>query len=353
TTRYAHAGELRDALAALLLAAGIERPAEELASFFADPEGYRDRLRKRLSALLLGRAEEFYAQKKDGRALDCLNRVVALDPEEPRAQVLIDAMSRRKKRAKRNARLGTAALALLALGALGAGGAKLLEAAASGPVPEVVVAPLEPAPEPLAAPTPPEPTPEPVAPPEPAEEPRTLIASPDEARKPPKKLRRIEDAVKPPVRIEPEQFGNVSIKVHPYAPISIDGKVVNPDKPYFEGPLPAGKHKVRIANACCAEWERELEVLPGEMPPIVVKLEPRPALVKIVSPEEVHVMIAGVYRGTSSASERDPIAVPLPDGAYRGRVSVRLYGEGFADQQFDEEFVAGGLKTLKVELPRR
>ena len=37
--RYGDAGELREALTELLLAAGIERTAEELAAFFRDPDG--------------------------------------------------------------------------------------------------------------------------------------------------------------------------------------------------------------------------------------------------------------------------------------------------------------------------
>lgn len=367
--RFAHAGELRDALGEMLQACGIDRPAEELTAFFADPPDYRERLRKRLAMLLLERAEEFCRQKRDARALDCLNRVLALDPDLERAQELIERMNRRKKRVRRLARLGWAAGLLLLIGGAGAGASILLaddEQEMPTPTADEVTAlaaefagfddfdDLESS-QPLAEePTEPAVEEPPIEPdPAVAAEPAVPASAKVEPIRPVSQRKETREPVKVAAVAPTPRFGPVSIKVHPYAPISIDGEVVNPDKPYFEGKLPVGRHLVKIANACCTEWQREIEVTESGHPPIVVKLDPKPALMKVVSPDDVHVMVAGVYRGTSAASEVDPIAVPLPEGSYRGRVSVRLYQEGFVDEQIEEEFVAGSLTTIRVELARK
>ncbi|HCF57708.1 MAG TPA: serine/threonine protein kinase, partial [Myxococcales bacterium] len=55
--RYSGAGEVRQVLSELLLNLGVERPGEEFATFFADPEGYRSRFTKSLVERLLAEAE--------------------------------------------------------------------------------------------------------------------------------------------------------------------------------------------------------------------------------------------------------------------------------------------------------
>ncbi|MBL8920741.1 MAG: serine/threonine protein kinase [Myxococcaceae bacterium] len=103
--RYATAGKLRDALAGYLSELGLTRPHEELPKFFLDPKGYRKDVEQRIIGTLLERAQKLIAEKRSARALSCLNQVLAHDPTNERATLLLDAMKAKKLREQRTKRL--------------------------------------------------------------------------------------------------------------------------------------------------------------------------------------------------------------------------------------------------------
>jgi len=91
--RYAHAAALRDALTDALLDAGIERPDETLSTFFSSPPVARQILTRRLVEHALERAEQAAASGGVHAAIDLLNQVQALEPENARALALLGTLS--------------------------------------------------------------------------------------------------------------------------------------------------------------------------------------------------------------------------------------------------------------------
>ncbi len=119
--RYESAVKLKEALAEYLTGLGLERPHEELASFFLSPRSYRKELLVRVTQALLGQAERSIALKKSARAMSALNQVLAHEPSNVKANELLGQMRASRQREarlqklKRLAWVGSAAcLALIA-----------------------------------------------------------------------------------------------------------------------------------------------------------------------------------------------------------------------------------------------
>ena len=123
SARYSSAALLRDALVSELASVGIDRPSEELATFFADPIGTGTRLKGALRTTLLTQARGHVAAGNTPKAMAALSRVLALDPTCAEALSLLDHLKRRKRR---NKVLAMAALALAGLGVLGSAGLGVL-----------------------------------------------------------------------------------------------------------------------------------------------------------------------------------------------------------------------------------
>lgn len=120
--RFAHAGQLRDALGDYLNSMGLTRPSEELPKFFLDPRGYRKELTRRVTGQLLARAEAFIAEKKSAKAMSALNQALAHDPQNARALALLNQLRSRKQREARLQQLRRGALIAAVVGiATGAG----------------------------------------------------------------------------------------------------------------------------------------------------------------------------------------------------------------------------------------
>jgi hypothetical protein len=365
--RYANGGELRDALASALLASGLDRPSEELAAFFSDPEGYGSRLKQDLIARLLEEGGRFALgpKRNQARALERLNRVLALDPESAKAKALVTAMQRRRRHQKQ---LTTLLTGIAGLGALAGASFGLYHLVAA--IQPRSAAPLANsvqkvssslsqsallAPTPAAAPTPPVPAPAPV-PAAPALTPPMPGASKEPAAKQKAQTAKIlpnRTGAKQIAVARPE-LGNLTVtRDSPlgsgYQRIFVDGEWKNPGTPDFQGMVPSGKHRIRVESSCCL-GEREVEVRPGtQNPPVRVVAAPRPALLKVKSAHEVEVWVGDMLAGSSSSSLKEPIAIPIPDGKLSGPATLRFFRKGLTFQPRTENFHAGQPKTIELE----
>ncbi|MGI5863442.1 MAG: protein kinase domain-containing protein [Myxococcales bacterium] len=433
--RYSGAGEVRQVLAELLLDLGIERPDEEFAAFFADPEGYRSRFTKSLVETLLKEAERCAskAERNHARALKCLNRVLALDPGNPRAQALLDRMKCHRRRMRRLTVASAATAALLALAGAGFGVSALLEssgqhpatapgAQVSGPKPgsPSTAGPSTPkagsdtladgpqASSPSRAATSPQQAgattasdPSEVASPSAPSDAERQTAGPASALDKPKQASGSTAQARPKTRrdakpaasakpasaeaaalakpgdgseaepapapdaerhVQPVEEGYLTIKtalgataISPWAKIYVDGKWVNGQSPIWDGKLPVGIHKVRVEPPCCLVEEREIEVKEGlQNPALIVRLTPKPALLTVESSvDDLEVWIGDVKRGTARDSKKDPFTVPLPDGAVRGKATLRFFREGYIDQSRVESFEAGQKSVITVHMEKK
>lgn len=381
--RYPEAGALRAALAGALESVGIERPDEEFQSFFLDPPGYRARLQTRLVDRLLADAERGAraSSRNHARALDALNRVLALEPDNARAKALIEATKRRRRRARGTAfaglGVGAAAAAVAAIALFRAPrpplppnpspAAPLLAAApvsagvpagASPPPRADALAALPAAEAPGAAASPGgSEAPAAVAGPAPKAEDhpahetkRPSSAATRRAAHPAESPRALASRASP----AEDRTAILSVRYAPqhYARIYIDGAQVNRSAPIFEGAIPVGRHRVAIESDFCERWERDID-LPPEGMSVQASLTRKPALLSVQSSQaDLGIMIEGVLHGTAGDSERDPIPVPLPEGALKGQLTVRLFRPGYKDDVRTLSFAAGQTTPMKVELEK-
>ncbi len=379
--RYPDAGALRAALADTLEAVGVERPGEEFQAFYRAPANYRATLQQRLIERLLADAERGSraASRNHARALGCLNRVLALEPDNARAKALVEAMKRRRRRARAAAYTG---LAVGAAAVLGAGAAQLRRsrpptptglptaaadaakaggrassspsatARAEGPQDRATGEPPSSVrfqSGPLTS-TPPAPS---------AAQEREFLSEP---RKPPESAapKRAGHADEPrhlaAAQAPPPESRTAVLSVHyapqHYARIYVDGALVNQSSPVFEGVLPVGRHRVVIESDFCERWEREIDLPPDGMP-MLASLTRKPALLSVHSSQaDLGIIIDGVFHGTAGDSEKDPIPVPLPEGVLKGQLTVRLFRAGYKDEVRELSFAAGQVTPVKAELEK-
>jgi hypothetical protein len=126
-TAAAAAEELR----ALVAAAGLGDPADELAAYFADPDAYTRHTVPIVVGKLAERARSARADGKLPRAIALIDRAAALAPDDPAIRTLVEELStRRSNRWLVLAGLGTLATAVAAVMAFRTARARM---AADGP----------------------------------------------------------------------------------------------------------------------------------------------------------------------------------------------------------------------------
>lgn len=115
--RPQQASELQRELQGILIDAAIEPGEEELRRFFLDPAAYTAALHRHLVEHLLAEGCASLEAKQAARALRSLNRVLALEPADPRVLELLARMRRSQRSRARLRRVGLLAAALAAGGA--------------------------------------------------------------------------------------------------------------------------------------------------------------------------------------------------------------------------------------------
>jgi serine/threonine-protein kinase len=320
--RPASAAEVRDALDRVLAQVGLDRPEEELQAFLRDPAGFKAAFPARAVATLVALGDGALAEGATARALGFYNRVLALDPENRIVPAKLARLSRRR-RVRRS--LAAVAAAAGAIGAVVAVVALLPERpppAASRAAP-AVSAPSPVPPEPHAAPAP-EASAEGEATPEAA----TQDDGTQDARPAPPPAATTASTTGPP---RPgARPAALAVHVRPYAERALlDGVEVARGEQVVQFALAPGKpHVIRIEHACCAPFVREITAdeaaRAGELR---VPLEPRPARLRVEGDPATRVSVDGRPVGSAGASQRAPLAVPVPAGGdtpYEARAQVLL-----------------------------
>lgn len=94
------AGAIAQTLRTLLAEGGLTDPAHELAEFLNDPEVFQDQLGRRLAPAYVATAEKAYTEGQMARALDYLDRALAIDEEHPSARALLTRIERGQRRGR-------------------------------------------------------------------------------------------------------------------------------------------------------------------------------------------------------------------------------------------------------------
>ncbi|MDF1562633.1 MAG: protein kinase [Deltaproteobacteria bacterium] len=318
--RYQSAEEMADAIAAHLADLGLERPADEVKAFFADPPRYKESLRERLIVAWLGRAERAVAQKKIPEAIGACDAVLGLDPSNERATLLLAQMRRRRERLRAFSALGVTAVMACAAGAVVVywPPAVVSDAGDPGTVVGPEEKPLTPtltagtgetevaAAEPDAAGVRPAiegVTEEPV-------EVATVTPRPEPEVSPV-----VRPLVRPPVRKVPRP---VRILLDNWADIYIDGKLAVEKFTEAKATLFHGPHELKVVREGFVTLEESFEVASGEgVQELRRRLVPRPATLVIESAQEGVLSVGDKLIGPVVGGRREvPITFETADGEY-------------------------------------
>ena len=318
--RPGSAAAVRDRLATILHADGIDRPEETLTAFLADPRATAATLRPRLVETRLRQGEEHLARGEVAKALGAFDGVLAMEPRHPAVLAHLESVARSGKR-KRLLRRTVAGLVVVAVGLIAAAGvARLLD---RDPVPEVA---------PIAASSQPPAPPGPAAVPPPVgESPGGVVAAPVEPARSPAR----EPSGQPRPLAARKAPAPVSFTVHvrPYAQRALlDGAEVATDEQRVVFSIGPGVHRLRIEHPCCEPFDREIDAASAErIGELKVPLVPRAASLRIGGDPATRVYVGGKLLGTAADSQRDPFRVRVPpDGPnpYEGEVDLLLEAPG-------------------------
>jgi serine/threonine-protein kinase len=340
--RYPSATALRDALAAVLREAGIDRPEEELGRFFADPSGTPAALCARIAATLLDQARAHAAAGSVPRAVAALDRVLALQPGSAEAAALLSRLRLRRKRRRQLAWAAALGVGVPLLGA-GAWGVKqaLTPQEHEGPVARPMPDPVKPVVEPvrvvIPVPAPVEDAgaPAPAADAGPAARPHPGFHLPQH-----------------PLVAKAQPLGTVRVVPRPYADITIDNVKVKKDALEHVAELPAGPHTILLEHAHCVPETVKVDIpAGGQAPDVRVRLRPQPARLKVDAASDVGVLVDGKLMGTAGMSQQNPFMIAMPQDtsgqfAYHTDVKVTLTKPGFHDAEVSQRLDAGETATV-------
>jgi serine/threonine-protein kinase len=355
--RIATAAALRDRLDAALEGAGLGSPDDELQSFLADPDAYKEAFPRRLAKALTARGEAELDAGRTARALKLFNRVLAVDPHHPG---VLAQLGRMAKRARLRRTLRAASVAVAVVAGVGLGGFAWWKVA-SRPAPPPAASTAQGAPE-VRDPGGASPAPGHAA--GSGAEPRSPRPPPDAAPRDdaPRGLAGRDSAAPAPASAsarEPATAGatSVLVLVRPYAQRALlDGVEVASGVQQVTFSLTPGQpHRIQIEHACCAPFVREFgadEQLPPSLE-LRVPLQPRPARLRVEAGPQARVFVDGVFVGTASDSQRTPLPISLPGtgpSPYEAEAEVRIEQPGRRPHVTTARFRAGADLTVVAPL---
>ena len=277
------AGQIAADLRSMLADAGIHDVRQALTDFARDPEVYQDALGRKLVVVYSEAARTAYEARATARALDFLDRVLALDEDHAGARALVSKIEWDKRRGFFVRMAGAAAVLVTAIAL-------------------ILSRPVEPLP--MSAPIPPRPAPVNVEPPMtvmPTVDAGTVATAvqPDAApvvavtpRYKPRPVRRVARPIRPAdAMVAPAMAPMVQpVKAGAYkgATVEVDGRdfgnIVEIEK--AGGVLlSAGRHTIKVRVAGCHPATRLVHVRPNIPPlaPFVFGCKPLPARFRIVA----------------------------------------------------------------------
>lgn len=334
---------LRERLEVALREDGIDRPAEELPRFFADPVGYREAFRQGLHTLLVARADGFAREGHGARALSIVNRILALDPHSADADRIIGVVAGSRRR-RRLTRVGLGLLVAASAIAVG-----LFARPDAPPTPKRSRPPAR-----TSAPATPRTAPDLRALVRPSVNAAPIRAvRPAESHHPSARAVPAAAASVVPSGSDAPAPGQLRLFVQPYADVYIDGTKRASAVPMVDLELSRGDHEVRLVHPDCEDWARRVHVdATTGGSPLRIRLQPKPAWLRVVSaPPDAEVMVDGVFRGTARETATEPLRIPMRDQSTR-RVLVRLFKPGFHDLVRDVALRANASSELDASLER-
>jgi eukaryotic-like serine/threonine-protein kinase len=339
--RYQSAAELERALIQWLSDLAIADPGQVLAAYLRDPQAEGERLRLHVQQRLLDQARAALARDDRVRAVECLDRVLAADEQQPDALALLAKL----ERTSRTRSFGRAAFAVAALGGcvalwgLFAPRPEELKPVFHGPLPTPAARAAQ-----AVAPSASTPSGEGQAtqpPGEPNGDPQATTRKSAKSSRPKPAVPSPPSSSEPrTVRFAPEP-ANVTI--------SIDGAAPQSFGPAFRSvELSPGHHTFEFvgAHACCEDARVELDLPggPGETT-LAPKLVFRRARVYVASNVPADVRIEGEEVGRA----RSIVVVP-PLHALSERRQISVTAPGYAPYTGMVELRAGEVTELAVTL---
>jgi hypothetical protein len=341
-----------ESLRAQLAEAGIGDVPKELAAYFDHPAAYEDALPARVIPPYLASAERALAAKQTARALDFLDRVLALDEHHPAARALLT----RIERGHRRRRFVVGLLGGVVSTAAAAGAWMFWPAPPPTPWPEPspdVTGPESAAPPSVAptrtpdAPATAVPTLAPTAPPTAVP---TLAPTAGPAR----------PSRPPPPRTAPASVAVVTV---PARPIRVDVRAdLMSSQVYVDGArhgymyevkradgllLSPGQHIVDIRHEACERLILPVVIEPGQerVAPIVARCTPLPARLRIASNKDAPVRRKsdGQLLGQTNAD------IEVPMGSLRQALRLTIGEPGVSLQTRDVSLAAGKTTTETVD----
>jgi tRNA A-37 threonylcarbamoyl transferase component Bud32 len=341
-----------DALRAQLAEAGLTDAVKELAAYFDHPTAYEDALPARIVPAYLAAAHHALEGDQAARAMDFLDRVLALDEQHPDARALLARIERGGRRRRYVLGLGAGALATSAVVAaisfwpappsLPLDVPDVLPPTGGRPVPATTVPQTSPpSATPTLAPTaPPAPSAAPTAAARASEPPRPLRPRPSA---PPTNAPVIAPVSAPPKPIavpvkadlwSAEVFVNGALHGYAYEVRSAGGI-----------PLAPGRYVLDFRHPACERQTSPVEIVAGQtvVPEILYHCKPLPARLRITSNRDAPVRrkADGVLLGQTNAD----ILVPMTEL----RAALRLtIGDPGGSLQTAEVGLAAGKATTKA-----
>ena len=120
TSRPARANVVADELRAIAGAGGLGKPTDELAAYFADPDGFLAVRTPTVVTAVVTAARHAVAESKLPRAMALADRASALAPEDPDVTALIETVTAGGRSSKRRRGLAIGGLGLVIAGAIAA-----------------------------------------------------------------------------------------------------------------------------------------------------------------------------------------------------------------------------------------
>ena len=118
TERPDSAGAIAETLRQMLEQGGLTDPATELVAFLKDPEVYQDALGRRLVPAYVATAEVAYGATQTARALDYLDRALAIEEDHEGARALLARIERGRRHGRTLKLFGVCAAAALIAAAI-------------------------------------------------------------------------------------------------------------------------------------------------------------------------------------------------------------------------------------------
>lgn len=326
--RYQSVDELAQAISQTIRSMGARIDSKELKNILANPQTQIEAFKKHVLEGCLNQAQQFKARGEVAKAMSLIGRVLADDPKNMEAEKLLEEYEPKIRRSRLGVWVATAVVA----GILG------LTVFMSGLF-EYLRDEIKPDDQPRPAAIAKRQEPESLAPASQKEEPEQ--AKEQAAAKLVSAQKEVSSSTRP-----------VTLTITPFADVYVDGKKIADGKSQLRLDLPLGEHSLLFKHQFAANEERSLVVKEKDKNiRLDVALErSKPAALVVTSNIDADIAVGGIYKGTTQATQRRPLVIPLPQKTFSLNLEVVVSKVGFSPKISMVRFVAGQTKLLNLML---